>query len=139
MVSRLCWILLWSSAAPAAPPRPRFLVRKHLEKHEKTTPKTKKTYKKHKAGLRVPSLRPLVTKKYQKDTKNSPDEPKAPKRAPRERQRDPRRSQRVPKECRRPPKKHQKVTKKRKKMPRQKLVKTSPFRNVQNNKKSKKY
>ena len=139
MVSRLCWILLWSSAAPAAPPRPRFLMRKHLEKHEKKTPKTKKTYEKHKAGLRVPPLRHLVTKKYQKDTKNSPDEPKAPKRAPRERQRDPRRSQKVPKERRRLPKKHEKVTKQLKKRPRQKLVKTSPFKSVWNNKKSKNY
>ena len=130
MVSRLCWILLWSSAAPAARPRPRFLVRKHLGKHEKTTPKTKKTYKKHKAGLRVPPLAAPCHKKrpkrYQKQSRRAKGTQKGDTRTPR----DPRRSQRVPKERRRPPKKHQKVTKKLKKRPRQKLVKTSPFRNV---------
>ena len=130
MVSKLCWILLWSSAAPAARPRPRFRVRKHLGNHEKTMQITKKTYKTHQAGLRVPPLRPLVTKKYQREPKDSPDEPKAPKRATRERQRDLRGSQRVPKERRRPPKKQQKVTKKLKKRARQKLLKTPPFRNV---------
>jgi hypothetical protein len=77
MVSRLCWILVWSSAAPAALPRPRFRVRKHLEKHTQITKKTCKTYK---AELRAPPCGPVS----QKNTRETPKTAQTSQRHPKE-------------------------------------------------------
>ena len=46
---------------------------------KKPTPKTKKTYKTHKAGLRAPPLQPLVTKKYQREPKTAQTSQRHPK------------------------------------------------------------
>ena len=61
----------------------------------------------HKPSKRVPK----GSQQYQREPKDSPGEPKAPKRTARERQRHPRGCQRVPKESQRPPTRLPKLSK----------------------------
>ena len=63
MVSKLCWLLQWSSAAPAARPRPRWQMKKQLKKHGTSLQNEPKNR---------PGAVPEPT--------DSPDEPKAPRK-----------------------------------------------------------
>ena len=130
MVSRLCWILLWSSAAPAAPPRPRFLVRKHLEKHEKNNAQDKENIQKTQSWAESPLLaapcHKKVPKRYQKQPRRATGTQKGDTRTPKRPQTIPKGAQRAPEASQKAPKSKEKTEK----MPRRKLIKTSPFRNV---------
>ena len=92
LVSRLCWILVWSSAAPAALPRPHFRVRKHLEKHTQITKKTCKTYK---AELRAPPCGPVS----QKHTRETPKTAQTSQRHPKGRHENAKETPEDPRGC----------------------------------------
>ena len=93
MVPRLCWILVWSSAAPAALPRPRFRVRKQLEKH---THKLQRKHAKHtKLGLEPPPCGPVS----QKSTRESPKTAQTSQRHPKGRHENAKETPEDPKGC----------------------------------------
>ena len=122
MVSRLCWILLWGSAAPAARPRPRFRVKNTSGKTCKNTHKLKKKHKKHTKLSLEPPLAALCHKNIPERPQRQPRRAKGTQKGD---TRTPKRPQRIPKGGQRAPEASQKAQKSDKKMEKEGMTKTS--------------